>query len=102
MNNSWQVGISLKYYGEKHLHFQRLSKSFPHGTPADELLPNLRNQVEKLLKELNTPNTNWIRRQELRNELMKLIKDEPKVLDVYKSEISSTLPSIIAKLHSSR
>jgi hypothetical protein len=52
------TSLVLKFYGEQHLDFQRLAKSFPTGSRIDEIPMELRKEVDELFKRLNAT-TDW-------------------------------------------
>jgi hypothetical protein len=82
------ASLVLKFYGEQHLDFQRLVKSFPTGSRIDEIPMELRRQVEGLFERFNAT-TDWQVRQEIRLQLATLVKKEALLLEVYEDKIGA-------------
>jgi hypothetical protein len=90
--------LLLKCYGDRHLDFPRLSKSFPCGSPLDEIPDSLQVELEELCQEFWAKDAPWTRRQELRNRLAALVEQEPRLLEVYRDEITAILPNLRGRL----
>ena len=86
------ISYPLRKIGKTHLEFARLSRSFPYGSPEDELSADLRQEVEQLISDFEKQGKDWVRRNEIRIHLACLVAKEPLLLKVYKKEILSILP----------
>lgn len=90
--------LLLKRYGDRYLDFPRLAKSFPCGSPLDEIPDSLQVEFEKLCQEFWAKDVPWTQRQELRGHLAVLVEQEPRLLEVYGDEISAILPNFRGRL----
>ena len=95
------ANMYLRRYGKTHLEFDRLSKSFPLGTKEDEIPAQLRAELQNILHKYQDNNTNWVVRQELRDQLADLINREPLILEAYSSQIHAIHPRLKQKRHTS-
>ena len=87
-------GSALLYrFGQRHFDFDRLAASFPaEGTEESDIPGEVRKELETLLRDIDNPATNWMTRHELRKRLAVVIRQEPRLLDLYGREISSAYP----------
>jgi len=87
--------LKLKRFGEQHLNFRRLARSFPAGDPADRLSAPVRNEVEDLLHRLAVEDIAWQDRHEIRQRLKTLTEKDSRILSIYKTEIAAVCPAML-------
>jgi hypothetical protein len=88
------ASILLKSFGERHLEFRRLAKSFPDGSRKDEIPIEIRREVENLFRRFSET-TDWQERQEIRLQLSNLVKKESLLLEVYEENIDTVHSSLL-------
>jgi hypothetical protein len=86
----------LHHIGFRRLDFSRMSRSFPSGCKADLVRESTRRQVKNLIHEFRCPDTDGLRRQEIRITVRQLTKEEPAILNAYGSELEYLIPGITA------
>jgi hypothetical protein len=83
----------LRRFGVRHCDFPRLKESFPMGAPQDRISRATRNRLESLIEAFHKEQT-WVRRQEIRDTLTRLVREEPLLLETFKKEIVAVHPAL--------
>lgn len=96
------AGLVLKAFGYQSLEFGRLARSFPSGSPQDEIPAPLRKEVEELFREFSANERDWIKRQEMRRRLARLVELYPRLRDAYAGEIATVHASLPIRNGTSR
>jgi hypothetical protein len=88
------VGASILsfFIGHRSFNFSGLTATFPVGGEEPDIDIDVRQELEALLQDIDDPDTNWMTRHELRKKLANFIQKEPRLLDLYGSEIRSAYP----------
>ena len=87
------IALFLKRVGDKRLEFARLARSFPMGCEEDLLSPRDRKEMQRLLRAFHA-SSDWVVRTEIRQQLEALVRDEPLLLDAYRSDLRAVHPMI--------
>lgn len=80
------------FIGHRLFNFSGLAASFPVGGEETDIDEDVRQEFEALLHDIDDPDTNWMTRHELRKKLANFIQKEPRLLELYGSEIRSAYP----------
>lgn len=105
-NRFWHVALGLliggfniflRRFGKRSLEFDRLVKSFPFGSKEDEIPAQLRAEIQNIFQEYQNVGANWTKRQELREKLTELVKQEPLILEAYGNQIYVVHPRLKEK-----
>jgi len=95
-----EVGVSvgsflalllIRQAGYRWLDFQRLSESFPTGCALDRIPEPVRTEVEDLVAEFHSAETEWPRRAEIRHRLIELEEQQPEIIPAFESELKKVL-----------
>ena len=86
------ASVLLYFFGRHNFDFSRLAASFPAGEEESDLPGEVREELETLLRDIDNPATNWMTRHDLRKRLAVIIRQEPRLLELYGREISSAFP----------
>jgi len=88
------ASVLFRSYGKRRLDFERLGRSFPYGATEDDPEEDLRGEVERLLEESAGIDDDWPRRQELRNRLLALLEEDPRLWPVFRERIKGVFPAL--------
>ena len=87
--------ILLRKLGQSQFDFSRMRESFPFGCPTDRISPRRRAEVTGLISEFDSPDTDWTRRQEIRNQILSLTEEDPGAVRAYYDDLNHILPGLI-------
>jgi hypothetical protein len=88
------VVMLLRRVGQDQLDFFRLRESFPFGCLADLVSPQRRTELVNLIGEFDHPDTDWTRRQEIRNRILALTEQDPRAIRAYYFDLHHILPGL--------
>ncbi len=89
--------ILLRRLGQRQFDFPRMRESFPFGCPADQVSPRRRAEVTGLIREFDSPDTDWTRRQEIRNRILSLSEEDPRAIRAYYDDLNHILPGRLVR-----
>ncbi|MCH8194077.1 MAG: hypothetical protein IIA65_08670 [Planctomycetes bacterium] len=87
--------LLLRRVGQCHFDFARMRESFPFGCPTDQVSPRRRTEVTGLIREFGSPDTDWTRRQEIRNRIISLTEEDPRAVRAYYDDLNHILPGLV-------
>lgn len=91
VGGAFVLAAVLRQVGYRRLDFERMVVSFPEGCARDAVPEPVRNEVEGLVSEFQSPDTNWIRRTEIRHRLVELEDCQPEIIEAYADELHDVL-----------
>lgn len=83
--------LGVRHLGYRWFEFRRLCESFPSGCAMDRIPEKYRTEVEDLVEEFHAPQTDWVRRTDIRHRLVELEGLEPEIIEAYASELRCVL-----------
>jgi hypothetical protein len=93
------VTISVLFFlaGNRFFNFSGLARSFPTGEQEEDIPDTLKTETVNLLQDIANPHIDWMTRHELRKKLAGIIRQEPRLLDLYGKEIRNAHPFFSGK-----
>lgn len=87
------AAFALRRYGKRHLDFDRLAESFPHGI-EDGPDRQICRQVSEILAEASRREVDWQQRQQLRQKLIALMEENPETWPWFQRDVAEVFPAL--------
>ena len=91
------ASIMLCAVSHRTFDFTRLASPFPAKAEGTDIAQDVLHELQALLLDIYNPDTNWMIRHESRKKLASIIRREPRLLDLYGSEIRRAYPFFAGK-----